>query len=490
MDIDANLDRARTLVNLGCTPDAIELVDACLAAEPDNPDVLVARAELALLADDPVTAHRAALSAVDNDPDPGARTVEVLAVTSLAAGRLDDAVAAAHRAVETDPDDAGAHALLAMCLSVGAVTAAERRAVVAAIDRVLTLAPDNAGVLLEAARAAERIHDHRLAATLAATGLRADPGNVDLRTMQALDEPLTGTKAAALVGILAGAPTDRRTRHALAEVVWAAVARLASGVWVYALVVLLASAWVPPETMTHLAPLAGALLIVGWTGLFHRTRKRLPRGYLSKRLWRSPSAATGVLVAMLALVVAVFSTLLITVAFDADGVRAGYLGLIVGCLVAGLAHLLVTLGWIRPGGDVDLAAHVHDQTGNWFVWLLGLGLPIGVGWLFHGFAGRPGALWAALALLPIVLAVVGLEITIKAWRQSASRRSALVGVAAWLAFAVVSGWLVSVCAGETRAADFPDARSCCPERPAPRVRPPSSDLDLPSRSTLPRQPPG
>lgn len=454
VDVAEVLQRAQLLANLGYLQDADDLIRAGLAEEPDDPDLLAALAELAFQSGDFHTALNAAYSAIENEAGsaPIARTV--LARMYLAAGLTDDAIDIARDAVELNPTDAGTQLLLANCLSHGMTFGANRRDTVAAIDRAVELDPANADLLFEAARVAKRINDGDRVTSLVQAGLQVDPAHGELQTMHALGQALTGEQVGALTAILAEDPTHRWARHALAEAVWGAIGRLASGVWIYTLAMMLLSAWIAPELLRHLAPVLMAPLIVHWTGVFIRLRKRLPRGYLSKRLWRNPSSASGMVVAAIAALVANLSPLLIALGWNPDGVRSGYWALIVACLLAGLSHLLVTMGRIRRGGDVDLRAHLDEQEGNWAVWLVGLGVPIAVCWACQRFANQPGALWFALMLLPIVMGVLCMETNIKILRLPGALRYKVLTLVFGVLFVAGCGWLVTVCGQHVQAIEF------------------------------------
>lgn len=434
------------MADLGQLQAAGDLLLAALDEDPHNGQLQTQLAVVAFRAGDLGSAYTAARDALEQQPEEPA-ALAVLAKVYLAADLEDEAVAVARDLVELAPADADAHMLLATCLSH---STSHRREAPESIDRALQLRPGDAGLLLEAARLADRINDSR-ASEFVAAGLDADPANADLQAMAARGKALTGDQVDALTAVLAEDPTHRMARHALAQVVWGTIARLASGVWIYAVAVILLSAWVSPDVLRHLVPVLMAPLIVHWTRLFLRVRKRLPRGYLSRRLRRSPSAAIGIGLAALAAVVANFSPILIVLGWNPDGVRLGYQALVFACVLAGLAHLLVTLGRIRADGDVDLPTHVEEQSGYWFVWLLGLGIPIAICWACYRLTQQPGALWFALMVVPIVLAVRCVEAAIAAVRVGGSRTLIVLGATLFVAACVGVVWW---CGQHAQATDF------------------------------------
>lgn len=453
-DVSELLQRAGLLVDVGHLDEARELLSAALAEDPYDVRLLTALADVAARAGDVEAAHRAATAAIAADP--GAEAARyVLGAVYLAAGMVDDAVAVARDLVAESPNDAEAHALLASGLSHDALLGHKRRDALTAIDRALELSPNDPDLAVRLARSAERMHEPSRAREIALAGLRVDPTHPDLRMIVARTAAFTGDRAQLLTGVLADEPTHRLARHQLAEVVWGTLARLASGVWVYALAVMLLSVWVQPSSLQHVTPLLLAPLIAHWIRLFVRLRKRLPKGYLAKRLWRSPIAVLGLLLAGLAAVVALLSPVAIVAGWDSEGVRVGYQGLIAACVIAGVAHVLVTIGGIPRGGDVDPRTHLADRDGMWLVWLLGLGVPIGLCWALAHFATQPGALWFALMLPPMVLAVRAVEwALIKVLRLPGARASKVLKALVAAVFVAGCGWAVLLCGHETAVADF------------------------------------
>lgn len=486
MDTAAVLQRAQLLAEVGRPGEAVELIRSALAEHPHDADLLGGQAALALAVGDPVQAYIAARAALEEQPDRIAPRV-VLAQLYLGVDLVDDAVAVARAAVSLAPTDASAHALLATCLSHRAPLGRTKRDVRGAIDRALALAPDDADVIAELVRAAERIHDTDTVRRLVDAGLSADPANPQLQLRRARGREFTREQAGALTALLADHPTDARIRHSLAEVVWGTLARLASGVWIYALGVMLFSAWLSPEVLKHLVPVLMAPLIGHWVRVFTRLRRRLPRGYLARRVGRSPGAAGGLLLAALAALLANFSPLLIVIGPDADGVRFGYQALIVACLIAGLAHLLVTAARLRRGADVDLEAHLAEQEGTWAVWLLGLGVPTAVCWALSGLARQPGALWYALMVPTMVMGVLAAEFVVKYRRRDRPLGARLAVTVIGTLFLAGCGWLMLWCGAAAQRTDFRyTVGPLSPEHRGPSLPPiPTFDLKLPSLTPAP-----
>ncbi len=395
------MQRAQLLTDLGRWEAAADVLSSALAERPHDGQLLAQFAAAAYNCGDLDSAYAAAQSAMVHAPDTSALALGVLARVYLAADLTEAAVEFARRAMESSSTaDADAHMLLATCQSY----LPARREAAASVDRSLELESRDPDLFLAAALVSERIGDGR-AAQFVTAGLELDPAHSDLQTMAAAAHSFTGTRAEKLAAVLAENPTHRRARHALAQTVWASIARLASGVWIYGLAVILCSMWMPPSVLRHVAPVLVAPLFVHWSRVFRQLRKRLPPGYLSRRLRRSPTALLGIGLAAFAAVIATMSPVLIVVGWSPAGVRLGYFALIVACLLAGLAHVLVTIGRVRGDADVELASHLRDQSGYWLVWLLGLGLPIGLCWACSRWAAQPGALWFGLMILPIVFGV-------------------------------------------------------------------------------------
>lgn len=448
MDVAEVVQRAQLLTDLGQLQSAAELLLAALDEDPHDAALQTQMAVVAFRAGDLGNAYTAARAAIETAPTAPTAALEVMARVLLAADLDDRAVEVARQVVQRSPTDADAHMLLATCLSY---TASARRESVTEIDRALELRPGDAGLLVEAARLSDRMGDGRAAEFIAA-GLEADPANADLQAMAARGKVFAREQVSGLTAVLAEDPTHRLARHGLAQVVWGTVARLASGVWIYALAAILLSAWVSPGVLRHAVPVLMAPLVCHWIGVFLRVRRQLPRGYLARRLRRSPSAAIGIGLAAIAAVIANFSPIGIVRGWDSDGVRMGYQALIFACLVAGLAHLLVTLGRIRADGDVHLPTHLEEQSGYWLVWLLGFGVPTAVCWASYRLVAQPGALWFALMLVPIVLAVRCIESTIAMVRVGTGTR-ALTVLAATLCVAVCAG-LVWWCGHRAAGVEF------------------------------------
>lgn len=399
MDAQAVVQRAGLLSGVGRWHAAADLLSSALAEHPHDGPLLEAFAVAAYNTGDLERARTAAESVLAHHGT-SLFALQVLARVHLTVNKSNDAVRFARRAVAASPHDADAHMLLATCLS----QASDRRAAVAAMDRALELESHDPELFLAAARVARRCGDGRFAQFIAA-GLELDPTNTDLQTEAASARTFTGERVEGLSSVLVEDPTHDVARHTLAQTVWGTIARLASGVWVYALAVILLSAWVSPAVLRHLAPVLMAPLIVHWIRVFYRVRKQLPRGYLVRRFRRGPIALAGIGLAAFAAIIASMAPVLLIVGWSPAGVRLGYYTLIVACVVAGLAHVLVTIGRLRSDRDVNLGNHLDEQSGYWLVWLLGLGLPIGVGWACYRLAAQPGALWFALMILPIVFGV-------------------------------------------------------------------------------------
>jgi tetratricopeptide (TPR) repeat protein len=444
VDVEAVVLRAQLLGDVGQWQAAADLLSSALAEHPHEGQLLEAFAVAAYNVGDLDRARGAADAAIAQHGT-SLLALQVLARVSLSVSRAADAARYARRAVEANPHDADAHMLLATCLA----EVPDRRAAMTALDRALELESHDPELFLAAARVARRFGDDR-AAQFIATGLDLDPSNADLQTEAASARPFAGERVAGLSAVLVDEPTHGPARHTLAQTVWGTIARLASGVWIYTLAVVLFSAWVPPSALRHLAPMLMAPLLLHWIRTFFRVRQQLPRGYLARRLRRSPVALAGIGLAAFAAIIATMAPALITVGWSPDGVRLGYDALIVACLLAGIAHVMVTMGRLRSDRDVSVGDHLAEQSGYWLVWLLGLGLPVGLGWACYRLAAQPGALWFALMVLPIVFGVRCMEYVV----ALAGRGLRWSGFVVAALFLVGCAWLVLWCGHQAASVDF------------------------------------
>ena len=438
------VQRAQLLIDVGCWQAAADLLSSALAEHPHDGRLLEAFAVASYNTGDLDRARAAAESAMVQQGT-SLLALQVLARVSLSVSRPADAVRYARRAVEANPRDADAHMLLATCLA----QVPDRAAALTALDRALELESQDPELFLAAARVARRFGDDRAAQFIAA-GLDLDPSNADLQTEAASARTFAGERVAGLSAVLVDEPTHQAARHTLAQTVWGTIARLASGVWIYTLAVILFSAWVPPSALRHLAPVLMAPLLVAWIRTFFRVRKQLPRGYLARRLRRSPIVLAGIGLAALAAVIATMAPALVIVGWSADGVRLGYDALIVACLLAGVAHVMVTIGRLRSDRDVSLGDHLAEQSGYWLVWLLGLGLPVALGWACYRLAAQPGALWFALMVVPIVFGVRCVEYVV----ALAGRGLRWPGFVVAALFLAGCAWLVLWCGYRAASVDF------------------------------------
>jgi arylsulfatase A-like enzyme/predicted Zn-dependent protease len=120
IDLHRRVDQGQSAIDEGDLPEAMTLLQDVLAADPDNPRVLLLWLHLLAAARDEV--RRTAVGVLEHrlaDPLPEPFDALVpyhLGAAALGEGRLDEAEAMLRRALEADPDDAGANYALARTL--------------------------------------------------------------------------------------------------------------------------------------------------------------------------------------------------------------------------------------------------------------------------------------------------------------------------------------------------------------------------------------
>lgn len=224
-EVDAGLDRAIALAEIGRHREALRIAGQLLAQAPERLELWLLLAACHAQMGGIATAERAAKRAIGLAPD-AYLGYAALAYARLTGGRPDTAVSAAWAAVRHGPDAPTAHGLLALALA-GSADEAQRAEAVIAADRACELAPDDAynhfvrgfvAHLQDAPTQARRSYQRALS---------LDPGHAETQHNLALldageGEPLRALSG--LVGTLRVDPGHEGARTALGVFAWVGVA--------------------------------------------------------------------------------------------------------------------------------------------------------------------------------------------------------------------------------------------------------------------------
>ncbi len=242
-------------------------------------------------------------------------------------------------------------------------------------------------------------------------------------------------------------------RRALADRLWKAVARPATGLWAALLLLSLSTLfltpaqWKSPMSALHfLAP-----ILVGW--LIGYRRRTLPRGYLRRRLTARPIAILALLLTYVAGWIPAIWARHATLHTSRDIAHA-YTTLLIGCAVAALAHFLiqtsrtrsVTSELIDGTPETDRAAHGHDLAVNAFIWMMTVLAPLLVlGWPLSYLTYQPHAIWAAIGITTIIVLTHLLEsITLRLRARTRDPGEILMITTFILAHAALLWWSLHV----------------------------------------------
>lgn len=470
VDVGQVIARAEALLAVGRGEDAIDVVASALGQNPHDAELLARMA--ALLYDvrsDLRQAALAAQAAIAADPTQVMAFV-VLSYVHRATGNEDAAIAAAREAVRLAPDAPGTHLTLARALATTAPSLSSTK-VLPVLDRVLALAPHDAGVFADVASLERLIGQPARARRHIEQGLALDPTDTTLRTMRAGDEVWRGDAVTLLQGVLSQRPTDGAARRALADLMWNAIARLASGVWWFVAAVVLLSMWIGPDTLGKAKLVLFAPLIFMWIGVFQRLRRQLPPGYFRRRVATRPEAWIGLILAFLAALIADLAPVLLTYARSSAATRGAYVVMLLACVLAGLAHLSVNLGRARRRRTESTASNPETipvtLTANLTNRSFGLGLvgavPLLLLWPLTRWAAQPGALSVLVAVVGLVVAILAVEAAVitvlyRPGHRTAVLTEALITVAAgivlWWMFTVIGGYDFAFAAPSIDVPDF------------------------------------
>lgn len=409
-DVAAVVARAQALETLGRGDDAATLVEAELSRDPHNAELLgYMSVLLCSVRRDFSGAYAAAQAAIREDPRQ-AQAFLVLSFLYRETGLADKALAAAREAVRLKPLWPAAHVALAEAL-VDPLSKTRRAETRAALAEALRLDPYDADLHAVAARLERAMVDPTAAEAHTAAGLLLDPRNTELLTLQAGGEPFRGGAVQLLRGVLEREPSNVTARRALADLVWGAIARLASSVWVFVLAVVLLSMWISPDLLAKVKIVLFAPLVFMWSGVFIRLRRTLPPGYFRSRVLASPPAWGGLIFAFLAALLANLGPALLTLAHSSSATRGAYSVMLFACLLASVGHVLVHIGRDRPirgertarlfdretapaqrADDMDVTSITIAIVATPLLLLL---------WPLTRWASQPGALWVAIAVVVI-----------------------------------------------------------------------------------------
>ncbi|WP_446223241.1 tetratricopeptide repeat protein [Nocardia sp. IBHARD005] len=417
MPVQVALERARVAREIGRIEEARRILGTALLAAPDDPDVLVALADIAYDLDEYDDAVRLAGQALFADPDSDRAHVLVAMAYSMRA-EWDLALEHGYTAARLRPHDAATLLLLALLHTSGPRKDKDRAR--AALVEAVAREPNDADVHCSAAETYQRLGDPEAARHHVTAGLAIDPLHVDLLRMQARVEfaGFDGGRNAAVAtlrGLLANAPTDTRARRLLAEVHWRALLRLAAWVWAFAGCFAAVAMWAPPIVLRVLSPMMFAALPLAWYGVFRKLRRRLPPGYLRARVLRRPRVVFALAALAISGLIVDLGAIVMRSEF-AGLVRVGCVLLVLGALGAAFGHVLLFTAWMRRGLDdpdpedgLDFAAIQVVVLGICVVPL------VVVAGFARGWARQPAVFGALVAVLAVVFVTLLVEAGITVW---------------------------------------------------------------------------
>lgn len=203
-------------------------------------------------------------------------------------------------------------------------------------------------------------------------------------------------------------PDPADTLRARADALWTALARPAVLIVVASWLVAMVSMFQAHGPSRWLNVLVG-VMAPGWLGwLYGRSERLFPAGYVRAGLRARPAVVVAVVVMVCA------GWLPMRWTGPVPQPDAAYFTLVTACALACLAHAVVQVGRIRhsrhESGRLDPAAHGENLVLLGFGWML-LGLPVTLllGWILSYFARLPDAMWAAVAVLAVLVLTFFIE---------------------------------------------------------------------------------
>lgn len=201
----------------------------------------------------------------------------------------------------------------------------------------------------------------------------------------------------------------RAEARALADRLWTALARPAQALVVTTWLLAFVSMFLAPAHWRWLTVIVGAVapMCVGW--LYGRRGDLFPAGYVRTQLRARP-----IVVGAVGLVVCAGWLPFRWARTPSLGPAEGYFALIIACVVACVGHAVVQIARVLPVGaaenETEAKAHGENLVVLGFGWML-FGLPVTLlfGWIASYWAYQPGAMWAAVAVLTLLVLTLFLE---------------------------------------------------------------------------------
>ncbi|MEV6136992.1 hypothetical protein AB0L63_13220 [Nocardia sp. NPDC051990] len=443
------LGRAEVAAELGRLDEARRIIGEALIAQPDDPVLLERMADIAYRLDQTDAALRYASAAIAADP----ARIDAYLTAALAYDAYTmraEAQRHARMATRLAPDHVGALLVLARVIANAATSDKPRAEARDALERATQLAPTHPSTHAHAAETYRRLHDSDAARRHVEAGLAEDPVHTELlQTRARLDFENVATRdmaIATLRGLLGSNPGNVGAQRLLAEIMWRALIGLAAWGWFFAAAVVALSMWIPAGGLRVLTPALFVGVLGAWFGVFRKLSRHLPQGYLRKRLLRRPEALLALVIGLVSSFVVEIGAAVVRSEWSAEGVRGGYIVVLVGMMGAALAHLLLFAAWVgRRDGESDRRA------GEEFA-LLSVIIVIGGGLLLVGmlaalrhWARQPAAFGVFVAIVGMVVVTLLLEILLVQaleyrWRMFDAYAGGVLFVAALLALAIWWGW--------------------------------------------------
>lgn len=325
------LGHARVYASAGNFTRAVEILGAALAADPEDPALLVAMARARLGLGDPATAATDAHAALTHAPD-NADAMRVYAVALDSLGRRHDALSVAYRAVQADSPNHLTHYTYATLL----LNAGHAAQALTAAGEAVRLEPSDAENHFLAARILNKLGRIKESTEAYQETLRLDPEHADAAHNIAVNRLNRGQWGQALRGFLGAARMDPALGQHVRRNVGIALIRPLRWTTLVSLLLSFFAIVSHEDTGDHVAPVVTAVAVAVLVALLVWVVRLVPRASRRSVLRAAPMLVVRGGIAVCAVVIGAVSVVGVVPAVSLPAATLLLLG----------AVLVIIVGWL------------------------------------------------------------------------------------------------------------------------------------------------